>query len=360
MDSEDDNPIWCMRHESSSATHCTLQDMAQQSLPLEPEDMPRRRRLSIGSELSECLGSDMLQPTSSASIGAANKLRSASIGGNRCARRVSTLGRQATTAIHNTVLAADFNNQNQQRALEQRHEELVARLKIRAHSGRHGSSTGFTIIDQSRKKKGAISLRGDDGSEDESMPGIKPLRRSPTDDSLPDVSEALPVLPRLMRQIDLKQWYQRYLRLLSGNTPARRILNGFVLVATLYFVVAVPFHLSFSHLTSNTDRLLDLVCWLLYLVDLVLGFTTSQTDEGLNNMTWRKVVRRYAKGFMVADLIAALPYEEIARGLSSVSSDGNQHVQNRFRFLLFLRCVKAVKLPFLFRSAQVCAHIHWI
>jgi CRP-like cAMP-binding protein len=322
----------------------------------------------------------------------------------RCSRRMSALP-GAVVSIGN----------GQQKAVEARHEELVARLKLRADA-RGKSGRCFNIIDKTRKTRKSRAKDWEDDSDEgdfnpetvqstgSSSANLYPggVRSSSTDYPgggmyvVPLSRAGSSNLQRLISgssaasiqgpQSDYEseiggsagsgkgnrrvrpEWpnshcckgltahwrraYGSYVIALSGDAPMRRMCNAATLAFALYTLVATPYTLSFTHLALPAFGILDRISMSLFILDLFLGFTTSVNDEPVKS--YSRLVTRYARsGWLVVDVVAALPYEEIAYAASlSNSAETSSRQDNAFSALRLLRCVKVLKMSTLARSAQ--------
>ena len=137
----------------------------------------------------------------------------------------------------------------------------------------------------------------------------------------------------------------------------------------------VPYLLVFNLEGTEVTRWLESVGFVLYALDVVLGLTTSEVDEIRSVAYFRRnlfgefmsnhlqcictyCLRRdcvcllvlfpgYIRGWMLFDVISALPYRALAEALFAVGI-----TKHKYYALLLLRITKIIKLPRLMRSVQ--------
>ena len=295
-----------------------------------------------------------------------------------------------------------------QRVLEARHEELVSKLRIRAPTGRgqtsftvvdkmkkkdkskdsdafseDGSTSGHSIDHNDRWRRARrLRLLEDVAGEDEdsfhtrgpkafgpetppdsdrgsaapytygsdlsysaSRQSSKPASDAGSDDSRFTFSSI-----KLRREVKrahrkLRSCYAQYLSLMCGEAPMRRVANGLIAAASLFSVISVPFYLALTYRSTELVRIFDHLAAIAFACDVVLGITTTTSRDHTEVLRhYSREVRKYARGWMLIDVIAALPFDLIGAALTRTPAAEHP--------LRLLRCVKAVKLPKLLRSVQ--------
>lgn len=290
----------------------------------------------------------------------------------------------------NTTVGKLRERDTVQRAMEARHEELVGKLRIRAPSAR-GPGAGFDIVNKLKKTQSYVSsAASEDGSTtmsivapdtdrwrrarrnqlvggpdddvdhmprafgmttppssvhlNDSMSGFS--SRAESTDGSEDGNYSRSLVHRLRRvRRTLAGSYSLYGHLLGGDAPLRRIANGILAVTTLYFIVFTPFFLSFVHQSSTLNRTVDKVATAIFACDVLLGLTTSHgNDQAEVTRHYARHLKKYARGWMLVDLPAALPLDLISEAVN-----GRLGAEQALRLV---HCVKVLKLPMLLRSMQ--------
>ena len=212
--------------------------------------------------------------------------------------------------------------QDEAKAAEAWHEDLVGKLRIRTPTQK--LTTNFVVVDKVKKKKSSSKDESSDGesdsrstnetqdpvrrsrrlrmmsdasfgdSSDESNHGIRAFGADSTRSD--DYSQSHPSSRAESNAGDsedgdkslivrcrecfgkrgfirrrLRRLYVQYCRMLCGAAPLRRFANGLVAAAILYFLISIPYFLSFVHHSTPAVRTLDHIMTAFYWLDCSLA-----------------------------------------------------------------------------------------
>lgn len=78
-------------------------------------------------------------------------------------------------------------------------------------------------------------------------------------------------------------------------------------IVLTYNVITTLFFLAYENPTGIM-LIFDIICWSIFIVDIVLKFITEQYDKKNNSIKeFKRIAKRYAKGWLLLDLVAILP-----------------------------------------------------
>jgi lysylphosphatidylglycerol synthetase-like protein (DUF2156 family) len=130
-----------------------------------------------------------------------------------------------------------------------------------------------------------------------------------------------------------------------------------IIMAILAFVILVlPTRIAFQYDSDETgvepawQAIYNFIDFM-FLIDIVLTFFTSYTDEMQNiEITDRKLIAaRYLRGFFILDLLSIIPFDYLAQDESAAASDANSllrifKVGKLYKILRLVRLVKVFKM----------------
>jgi len=97
-------------------------------------------------------------------------------------------------------------------------------------------------------------------------------------------------------------------------TPGNRLIAGFdciIAVCVLTTAIVTPLEVAYRKLVLGQG--LDIAIDVLFLVDMALQSVHSYLEGGYPVLSLRRVALRYARSWLLIDLVAVLPWEFIAR-----------------------------------------------
>ena len=99
-------------------------------------------------------------------------------------------------------------------------------------------------------------------------------------------------------------------------SPGNRLIAGFdciIAVCVLTTAIVTPLEVAYRKLVLGQG--LDIAIDVLFLVDMALQSVHSYLEGGYPVLSLRRVALRYARSWLLIDLVAVLPWEFIARQL---------------------------------------------
>ena len=113
--------------------------------------------------------------------------------------------------------------------------------------------------------------------------------------------------------------------LIHPESHWRQLWDAFMLALVLYYAVITPINISYDNSPFNV-LVLELVFNTFFILDIVLGFfTTFKHDRGplagRYEVSHRSVILKYAKTWLLIDLLASIPVELIFEAATSSSAD---------------------------------------
>lgn len=98
-------------------------------------------------------------------------------------------------------------------------------------------------------------------------------------------------------------------RVILPDSPARRVWNYLILVATIWYTWTVPLFLVPNIGVPEWSQTVNLVLTAIYVMDLWLNFRTAIMDDG-ELLTRPEAIReKYLKSYFVSDLLATIPWD---------------------------------------------------
>ena len=148
--------------------------------------------------------------------------------------------------------------------------------------------------------------------------------------------------------------------ILLPDAPFRQKWDLFCLLLLLYVSIVTPFSISFLgdvigafhywELLFFLDRFVDFV----FLVDIVLNFRTAWIDqEGHTCFEWKECAARYAKSWLLIDIISVIPYDLIFLAVGGGSSESTSGGAGTLNLLKLLRILRVVKLARVLRASRI-------
>ena len=114
----------------------------------------------------------------------------------------------------------------------------------------------------------------------------------------------------------------------------------------IYQVVTVPYYLAFEVDDTYTSLSLELVCTVVYALDIVVTMNTGFYHKGTLIADRKRILRRYAKTWLFIDLLSSFPYSwTLQTPMTPTQSGGNN--------MRAPALIKAVKLSRIFRTLRL-------
>lgn len=106
-----------------------------------------------------------------------------------------------------------------------------------------------------------------------------------------------------------------------------------VAVWVLYFVLFVPYRLSFN---VEGFFIMDTIGDIVFCMDILVLFRTSYYDKETRDVVtdWKRISKEYLKSWFIVDLISALPFDHI------IASSSDSHRKDSIRSLKLLRVLR--------------------
>jgi len=129
------------------------------------------------------------------------------------------------------------------------------------------------------------------------------------------------------------------------------LFMGFLL---LYVAAFVPYRVSFLSDIEGTLEVVEILVDFSFGFDIVLNFITAYTDkDGVYHWDLLGIARNYAKGFLVIDLVATIPFDRIFETATAESGANRATKLTRLpRLIKFLRIIRLLKLLRIYRLQQ--------
>lgn len=143
--------------------------------------------------------------------------------------------------------------------------------------------------------------------------------------------------------------------------PDGRIMSAwsfFMIIITLYQVLTIPYFLAFEGSESEFSVSADFACFLFFCVDMVVSFNVGFYVRGELVTERRKIASRYAKSWLVPDILSTFPYQWLLQSPFEVTSSSSYkapsliRVLKIFRLLRTFRILRLVKIGRHFLSLQ--------
>ncbi|OMJ96182.1 hypothetical protein SteCoe_365 [Stentor coeruleus] len=114
--------------------------------------------------------------------------------------------------------------------------------------------------------------------------------------------------------------------IIRNNSIVKRYWDIIMELILAYNVITTLFFLAYEYPTGGM-LITDIVCWVLFIIDIVLTFYTEQTDEKNNSIkNFVGIANLYIKGWLIFDLVAIIP-------LRSAGYEMAEYLLRMFRLL---------------------------
>ncbi|XP_072033698.1 voltage-gated delayed rectifier potassium channel KCNH8-like isoform X2 [Amphiura filiformis] len=139
-------------------------------------------------------------------------------------------------------------------------------------------------------------------------------------------------------------------------STAKSIWDWFVLIATLYIAIVVPFNVAVRQLPSQekhtVTQVLDILVEVLFLLDIVINFrTTFVSKSGQVVFLQKDIALHYLRGWFVIDLFAAVPFDILLAIFNDL--DTHQHAfETQIGGASMIQLMKTARLLRLLRILQ--------
>lgn len=96
---------------------------------------------------------------------------------------------------------------------------------------------------------------------------------------------------------------------INPNSNKKKIWDFWISIVLIFSCIEVPYRLAFiSGDDDITWQILSNLVNSLFIIDMIINFTTAFYDEDFNFIINRKeIVKKYLKGFFILDFIAIVP-----------------------------------------------------
>ena len=161
--------------------------------------------------------------------------------------------------------------------------------------------------------------------------GARPQERAMERETLENETTATTTRRRCMLRPD-KQWYMKYVA-----------LNAALLT---YCAFSIPIRVSFDFELSTSFAAFELAIDIFFIVDIFVNFRTGYIDDGESfhvEMCPSKICKRYAKSWLLVDILAAIPFN-LFFGDNSGNADRLPRMLRMPRLVRILRLLRLVKL----------------
>ncbi|GBF93983.1 potassium voltage-gated subfamily H(eag-related) member [Raphidocelis subcapitata] len=138
---------------------------------------------------------------------------------------------------------------------------------------------------------------------------------------------------------------------LDPRGPFHKCWDSLLLAQLAYLIVQVPFVVCFGIQYRPRDAMgsIEIIVDATFAIDVLVNFRTGLWDEETQtvNSDRTAIARAYARGWLVPDVLSALPYEWFLMGAANVAA----------RVVKLVRVLRVVKLVKLRRSSLLLQHI---
>ncbi|VDD81701.1 unnamed protein product [Mesocestoides corti] len=158
------------------------------------------------------------------------------------------------------------------------------------------------------------------------------------------------VLPQLSTKNSMPEYKVQDLKasrcILLHYSILKIVWDWLIVLCTFYFAVMVPYNAAFQRDTNERSlRTLDMIIEVLFIVDILLNFrTTYVSKSGQVVHQSRAVALNYIRGWLLLDLIAAVPFDVIWTIQSPESPVANwMHLMKLARLLRLARLFQKIE-----------------
>lgn len=122
--------------------------------------------------------------------------------------------------------------------------------------------------------------------------------------------------------------------------------------AIIYQVVTVPFYLAFESSDTLPTLLIDLVCTILYILDVFVTANTAFYQKGVLITTRKEILKKYARSWLLIDVLSSFPYSWLFQSPLDSSSSSNLRTPSLLKVVKISRLLRTFRLVRLTKVRQ--------
>jgi CRP-like cAMP-binding protein len=154
------------------------------------------------------------------------------------------------------------------------------------------------------------------------------------------------------------EWKEAAVLLIHPNSRFKEVWDMIIFFVTLYNIIYVPFTMAFVDNPSLIQIMIDILCDMIYLIDLILQFfipISKKASDDKMLMSYVGIALNYIIGWFFLDLISSIPFNSVLNIMQLIAGEEGQNnslgritniakLSKIYRIMKLFRLFKLIKI----------------